>query len=1802
MPEIKHNFTGGKMNKDLDERIVPNGQYRHAENIQVSTSDGGEVGTVQNILGNTLISNQNFMTDEAVCIASIADEKNDKIYWFIKDVGDEIELNSPISNLADDTNWYNANSSYMTGTHALDGSLMTVSTIGDNTSNLSNTGYPGYYTRNNGAVLQLKDGKRYEVEIQFGNNDIGTAVYHSSGNPAPNKVFLAGYSAPANSSYRPLNDNYLASSGYMSPSGNVDIETNLLYKNNFVFDQASNGGSRNMRLQFELVNGQGFSKSVEIQSISFFESGSSYILEYDIKNDVVTPVVVDNSNEVLQFSSSSIITGINIIDNMLFWTDNINEPKKINIDRCKQGSADFISQTQLFVKGANIRHLHLDDITVIKKAPKSPLTLEKDKTRDASKSYTGIVTISTGTNHYNSFLNSSMDGEIYDFSSLSVGDKFQAVIETDINGSNEFTLDWSEGDTVLLKKFDSPGNPPTLPLDLSFDWNMKAFITNWNYNEFSNSGHDIPFEHIGVGAGWVSLGGSEYEVTAGSANQKLVYYTYHTGNGEEIKDGRHYEISFDLDENSNSELEGRLWIKLFNNDTGTTQALFVQHPSTTTYNASLSDPLDDLSASDAGTYSFIVNDQYGGFFVDGPASYVDGSGVTIYQNYPNSIVFENKTGGGNTFKGKISNVNIRRIDSTQAKAEFQITSINGTPPVPLASNTQLDFAIDSSTQADILFEKKLPRFSYRYKYEDGEYSSFAPFTNVVFDPGGFVYNPSDGYNFGMNNTIKEITIGGTGQKSIMYNKPDDVVSVDILYKEEGSPAVYVVDTLKNDEDVYKINKETINGVLPENQLLRLWDNVPVKALSQEVIGNRVIYGNYTQNYNLSSSDSSLNDYLLNLSVNVDTKGIHDNFGRRSIKSEREYQLGVVYTDKYGRETPVLTNSDCTVKLDKSFSDEQNSFLVQIKTNGHPINMEYFKFYVKDTSGEYYNMAMDRYYDAEDGNIWLAFPSVDRNKVDIDDNIILKKGIDSNEAVADKAKYKVIDISNEAPDYIKKEDVLLMKKYHSASSPLFTTPPQYQGDEFNLDPAKFANSVHQNFASHFNSREIGEDYYIIFSNSSLTSNVSERYKLLAVESGSDSYFTIDGKFGHDVMQFTDDPTGLNTATFVKDATYLTIIKETQVNSPKFDGRFFVKISKDAGFNKIDPRLSLSTEYVTTPSYSKKIYMAESSVGDATNHPNNHGGNSSFWEGYASFDTVGTFNLGRSATKTIIPSTDSGDQIGTLKEYWQRRYTSLETHGDYDYAPTSDTISWGDPSFRDKWSQSSNMFAWKAYFRGINTETLPSYSMDTRIGRNESIDLEIDRDNNKFEDVWFITKCKYAAGIPTDRGLEVSNNYPEGSGGGPTIWDPKREGWKNWTSSSALELSFGGISPNAWQNQDTPPRPDNDYSFFDIGGTNLNYAATNSDFVSQLAAGSRFVFREDPTETVYTITDVNLYHKITYDNLEQSILHTPGNNENHYKAQSRSLKGTHNICDDNGNLSTKYRCSSFLDASNFTVIYKLFLDKPAVWNPVSSWKSKISGGLDLKIDASDANATVTKSSGEAKLVVDSITGTDVNSSEEHKLQVGMVLYKYQTPTPTAIDLDNDSLAVITDIQENSSDFTIYFKCYDGRERDLNGADSSGKFGNIDTDDDLYFAQYTMNGLSKNSAKNLNFFNQGGRNYAKTGVDAIGYTIQFITPASSETSDDVLASSNPAIFETEPKKDKDLDIYYEASKAIPITTDSQILDDIIPVGSRIEHVGSGVIPPSTTITSIDSSGVITLSTSVQVERSAPVGGLGFQQFQTP
>jgi len=174
---------------------------------------------------------------------------------------------------------------------------------------------------------------------------------------------------------------------------------------------------------------------------------------------------------------------------------------------------------------------------------------------------------------------------------------------------------------------------------------------------------------------------------------------------------------------------------------------------------------------------------------------------------------------------------------------------------------------------------------------------------------------------------------------------------------------------------YTFNPQTTKGVLPENQLLRTWDAVPTTAKSQEVVGNRIVYGNYT-----FSNDFSLSDYSVSVSPTVRRVNTINLKGNPSVKSKRNYQVGLVLLDEEGRESPVFSNSDSAITLSKSFCGTSNAVTVTNNTI-IPSWAKSYKYYIKDSSLPAYNIFVDAFYRAENGDFWIAVPSSERNKVE-----------------------------------------------------------------------------------------------------------------------------------------------------------------------------------------------------------------------------------------------------------------------------------------------------------------------------------------------------------------------------------------------------------------------------------------------------------------------------------------------------------------------------------------------------------------------------------------------------------------------------------------------------------------------------------------------------------------------------------------------------------------------------------------------------------------------------------------------------
>jgi hypothetical protein len=148
-------------------------------------------------------------------------------------------------------------------------------------------------------------------------------------------------------------------------------------------------------------------------------------------------------------------------------------------------------------------------------------------------------------------------------------------------------------------------------------------------------------------------------------------------------------------------------------------------------------------------------------------------------------------------------------------------------------------------------ENRFVCFGYRYRYADNEYSATSPFSPPSFIPGPFSYSSSLANNRGMLNTtnICEITYNSGGEL---------VVGVDLLFKDMSLNTIKVIEKLNkadlgipdNTEVTYTFSNSKIFTVLADSEVLRLFDNVPLKAKAQTLMGNRLMYGNYFEGRDL----------------------------------------------------------------------------------------------------------------------------------------------------------------------------------------------------------------------------------------------------------------------------------------------------------------------------------------------------------------------------------------------------------------------------------------------------------------------------------------------------------------------------------------------------------------------------------------------------------------------------------------------------------------------------------------------------------------------------------------------------------------------------------------------------------------------------------------------------------------------------------------------------------------------------------------------------------------------------------------
>ena len=420
------------------------------------------------------------------------------------------------------------------------------------------------------------------------------------------------------------------------------------------------------------------------------------------------------------------------------------------------------------------------------------------------------------------------------------------------------------------------------------------------------------------------------------------------------------------------------------------------------------------SAASAGFYETTMKDVSSTFLPNGGIADINTwtgsstSGTIQDLNFPNN--YDQPVQGMRVAKLSVNGV---LTDLEVTVSSYSAPTLTLSAAVSFDTTDQVVFNFnpyyDLTYSGDSKFiENKFIRFSYRFKFDDGEYSIFAPFTQPCFIPKQDGYFFDDDQKEAFESSIVSFMENKVNNIELIIPLPgaaDSIESdflikeIDIISKESDGLAVNVIDTIpisviddagSDEYYTYNYTNKKPYKTLPEKDLIRVYDKIPVRALSQEVASNRVIYGNFqtkhtppaSLNYNVAVTEKSdfnlkigtadvngavTNSTTVNINnisagftpyvgsvvsgagitgtvvvtdytsptITLDTEvtlsnGITLSFDPQgqvetttslveypssSLKTNRQYQVGFVLSDRYGRQSGViLSNSTSSITV------------------------------------------------------------------------------------------------------------------------------------------------------------------------------------------------------------------------------------------------------------------------------------------------------------------------------------------------------------------------------------------------------------------------------------------------------------------------------------------------------------------------------------------------------------------------------------------------------------------------------------------------------------------------------------------------------------------------------------------------------------------------------------------------------------------------------------------------------------------------------------------------------------------------
>ena len=899
MAEVKNSFISSKMNKDLDDRLIPNGEYRNAVNVSINKSTGENVGTAQTVLSNQLLVDygQSLGVNDLQVIGVLPDDSSNTIYSFL--TNNILQRYVPVGAVGVTSTYPSQQNNTatippVTITSAGEGytGIQNGTTTNVSVANASASGLILSVASDSTAISSITldlGGSGYPNGLQ---SDVGT----SSVSPSTGFGALVDYFGVNGEVTSPVIS--FGGTGY-SVGDNLQI--------------LGGGSGVNAIVTVASLNTTGAITSVTVQDSGFgytigdvvqvdgFDPVSGVAAQVTINSLLLCDhfVVSFNVNELnqvntlvkgsfLNFSTLNPVNGINLLEELLFFTDNRNQPRKINISRL-----DPYYTTE-------------DQISVAKYNPFDPIQLYQPSS--VSGAVFSTETISAISNSTTITLNPASSantptslGVIGTFAELTNGGSgYGAGSGNNTVGGTGFGL------TIDINSVDGTGA-------------VTGITVNQPGSGYTNGDVVTIID---------STGDSLARATISVVNQNTF-----------ITDVTNWPNSFVV--NQPQTLPAGMTIQIVEVETNMQNAISRYLPGTATSNifGTLTPPISsfEVHITPSGTLPGFIG-----------APEIVGLNVWL-KNTNGDFVDTNST------VDQVIVVNINGVDY------FQVSVTPNIVPGSLIFANEADvlFAIGNPYYDNVFIENanveflndKFVRFSYRYRFDDGEYSLMAPFTQPCFIPEQDGYFLTVGEGEGEKDDVAdELKAYRSTEVEFMENKVNKVLlniplpsiadslasefkitDIEILYKESDQTTIKVVETVPVQGNVfgsspfyqYEYGSKPPFKTLPQSDTVRVADKIPVKAFSQEVASNRIIYGNFQDkhtppkflNYTLATESKQPTFTITDNKVDNYTSIIE--YPNASLKQNRTYEVGVVLSDKFGRQSTVIF-SKTKLSLQQSF--------------------------------------------------------------------------------------------------------------------------------------------------------------------------------------------------------------------------------------------------------------------------------------------------------------------------------------------------------------------------------------------------------------------------------------------------------------------------------------------------------------------------------------------------------------------------------------------------------------------------------------------------------------------------------------------------------------------------------------------------------------------------------------------------------------------------------------------------------------------------------------------------------------------